>query len=213
MKLYIFAFLFLIFNGITAQKKEYLSIKKGEFPEGIYMTLEEVLQKTPSSAEDIYFKTAVKNDAATLPDKVFFYDKQDDRKIRKPLAVSYKGEMYFQTFRKYTNKEDKTYEADVYSRFCKVLSYGRFLYFEESVRSIWNKGLLSELNSLTQLISGNNKGIVLDLKNKELNIFRDCDDFNDFLFEHEIPSAQCDPDRFTLKDLRKKIDELNASYQ
>nr|WP_315026316.1 hypothetical protein [uncultured Chryseobacterium sp.] len=212
MKLYIFTFFLLIFSKAAGQKKEYPSVKKGDFPEGIYMTLEDVLNKTPSSKEEVYFKSSAEHDSIHLPEKVFFYNKQNNQKLRKPLGVSYKGEMYFQTYRKYTHSEDKSYEANVSSRFCKVLYYGRFLYFEESLRNIWTSGILSELNSRTHLMSGSNKGIILDLKNKEFNILQNCDDLNDFLFEHEIPSIECDPGKFTLEDVHKKIEEINKPY-
>jgi hypothetical protein len=35
--------------------------------------------------------------------------------------------------------KNKGYGPDAYSRFCKVTSYGRFLYFEEDIMGIWSK--------------------------------------------------------------------------
>ncbi|RXM40514.1 hypothetical protein BOQ62_06045 [Chryseobacterium sp. CH21] len=72
MKLYIFSFLICIFNLTAAQEKQYQSIKKGDFPEGIYMTLEDVLNKKPSSTEEVYFKTCEKCDSIAMPEKAFF---------------------------------------------------------------------------------------------------------------------------------------------
>lgn len=144
----LFSFL-LIFNIIIAQKTEYQFIKKGDFPEGIYMTLEDVLNKKPSSTDEVYFETNEKYDDVNLPGKAFFYLKKNNRKVKFPLAVSFKGEMYFQTYRKYTNKKDKGYDPDAYSRFCKVTNYGRFIYFEESMRGMFSKFALGAVSPVT----------------------------------------------------------------
>ncbi|MGG5210406.1 hypothetical protein ACQWU4_15890 [Chryseobacterium sp. MIQD13] len=190
-----------------------MHIKRGDFPEGVYKTLEDVLNKQPTSTEEVYFKVADKNDNSDLPEKAFFYFKKNDKKINLPLAVSYKGEMYFQTYRKYTNKKDKGYDPDAYSRFCKVTNYGRFLYFEEDMRGFFSKILLGTINPITYSINGKTKGIVLDLENKEFNMLRDCEDLNDFFKQHGIAEITCDPEKFTILDLRTKIDEINRPYQ
>ena len=209
-----FLVLFLItFNFAIGQNQEHSHIKKGDFPSGVYMTLEDVLNKTPSSTEEVYYKVAENNDPNESPEKAFFYFKHNDKKIKFPLAVSYNGEMYFQTYRKYTNKKDKGYDPDAYSRFCKVINYGRFIYFEENMRGMFSKMLLGGLNPITYSINGKTKGIVLDLENKEFNMLRDCEDLNDFLKQHGISEIKCDSDKFTIGDLRSTIDEINKSYQ
>ncbi|UKB80320.1 hypothetical protein [Chryseobacterium sp. MEBOG07] len=213
MKLYILTFLFCIFNLTVAQEKQYQSIKKGDFPEGIYMTLEDVLNKKPSSTEELYFKTCKKCDSLDLPEKAFFYFKQKNKRVRVPLAVSHKGEMYFQTYRKYTNKKDNGYDPDQYSRFCRVLNYGRFIYFEENMKGLWSKAFLGALSPLTYSINGKTKGIVLDLENKEFNILQNCDDLNDFLSDHNIAEIQCNSEAYTIGDLRAKIEEINMPYR
>lgn len=208
----VFCFL-LIANIIIAQKTEYQTIRKGDFPEGVYMTLEDVLNKKPSSTDEIYFETSEKYDDVNLPEKAFFYFKKNGKKIKFPLAVSHKGEMYFQTYRKYTNKKDKGYDPDAYSRFCKVTIYGRFIYFEESMRGMFSKFALGAISPVTYSINGNIKGIVLDLENREFNILRDCEDLNNFLKEKNIPEFECKSDIYTIGDLRAKIDEINKPFQ
>ena len=208
----VFCFL-LIANIIIAQKTEYQTIRKGDFPEGVYMTLEDVLNKKPSSTDEIYFETSEKYDDVNLPEKAFFYFKKNGKKIKFPLAVSHKGEMYFQTYRKYTNKKDKGYDPDAYSRFCKVTIYGRFIYFEESMRGMFSKFALGAISPVTYSINGNIKGIVLDLENREFNILRDCEDLNNFLKKKNIPEFECKSDIYTIGDLRAKIDEINKPFQ
>ena len=213
MKVLILSCLIAICNLGNAQDKSPQLIKKGDFPEGIYMTMDDVINKKPSSTEEITLKISDKFDFIKhLPDKAFFYFKATDKKVKLPLALSYKGEMYFQTYRKYTNKKDKGYDPDEYSRYCKVTSYGRFLYFEESMRGLWSKAFLGNLSPLTYSMAGNVKGIVLDFENKELNILRDCADLNDFLKQHNILDKKCTSDEFTIGDLRTVIDEINSPY-
>lgn len=213
MKFLFLSYLFLIFNLTTAQEKEIKFIKKGDFPEGIYMTLEDVLNKKPFSTTEVYFKTTYPNDSINLPEKAFFYYKFSDDRIIYPLAISYKGEMYFQTYNKYTNKKDRGYDPDQTSRYCKVSNYGRFIYFEENMRGIWSKALLVNLNPATYSIKGKIKGIVLDLENKELNMLRDCEDLNNFLIQHEITEIKCNSEDFTIAELRLMIDQINKPYR
>lgn len=213
MKLIFLPFFILIFTLGFGQEKEYQSIKKGDFPDGVYQTLEDVLNKKPTSTEELYFKPSDKKDSIGSPEKVFFYFKEKDKRVRIPLAVSHNGELYFQTYRKYTNKKDKGYDPDQYSRFCKVTNYGRFIYFEENMKGLWSKALMGNLSPITYSIEGNIKGIVLDLDNKEFNMLRDCEDLNDFLKQHQIPEIKCDSDKFTIGELRATIDEINKPYR
>jgi hypothetical protein len=66
-------FLFLS-NIIFSQEIKF--IKKGDFPDGLYMTLEDVLNKKPSSTEELFYKAAIRSDSTKLLEKVFFYFKE-----------------------------------------------------------------------------------------------------------------------------------------
>ena len=81
------------------------------------------------------------------------------------------------------------------------------------MKGLWSKALMVNLTPGSYLIKGAIKGMVLDLENKELNILRDCEDLNDFLQQHDIPQIECNPDTFTIDDLRKTVDVINAPYQ
>ncbi len=212
MKLIFLPFCSIVFSLAFAQK-EIGFIKKGDFPEGVYMTLEDVLNRKPTSTDEVYFKTAYKYDSVNLPEKAFFYYRQKNKRILTPLAISHKGEMYFQTYNKYTNKKDKGYDPDQHSRFCKVSNYGRFIYFEEDMRGLWSKAFLGNLSPNTYSIKGKTKGIVLDLDNKELNILRDCGDVNDFLTQHDISGMKCNSEDLTIGELRLMIEEINKPYR
>ena len=44
-------------------------------------------------------------------------------------------------------------------------------------------------------------------------MLRDCEDLNNFLKEKNIPQIECNSDKFTIGELREKIDEINKPYQ
>lgn len=60
-------------------------VKKGDFPDGLYMTLQDVLDRKPSSNEEVfikYHKSA--KDTLTLPEKTFFHFKEERDKVLYP---------------------------------------------------------------------------------------------------------------------------------
>ena len=213
MKLFFLPVLLVFFSFAYSQEKEIQYLKKGDFPNGVYMTLDDVLNKKPSSTEELTYKKADNYNSTESATKVFFYFKKKNKKVKFPLGVSYEGDMYFQTYRKYTNKKDKGYDPDAYSRFCKVINYGRFIYFEEDMRGLFSKALFGTLSPITYAINGKTKGIVLDLNKKEFNILRNCDDLNEFLKLNGISDIKCDSDKFTIGELRTIIDEINKPFR
>jgi hypothetical protein len=214
MKIFILPFFFLFSSLAIGQEIDNKYIRKGDLPEGVYMTLEDVLNRKPTSTEEVYFKTTEIYDSADLPEKAYFYVKHNNKKVKFPLAVSYKGELYFQTYQKYTNKKDRGFEPDAFSRFCKVSNYGRFVYFEESMKGKWSTAFrIAALGPAGYLINGKIRGIVLDQENKEFNLLRDCEDLNDFLDQHQILEIKCDGGKFTIGELRMTIDEINRPYR
>jgi len=81
------------------------------------------------------------------------------------------------------------------------------------MRGQFSKSALGAINPLTYSINGNIKGIVLDLENKKFNMLRNCDDLNNFLKEKNIPEIQCKSGKYTIAELRTKIDEINKPYR
>lgn len=205
MKNYFVLTLIFVSNFIVCQEIKYL--KKGDFPDGVYITLDDVLNIKPSSTEELFYKSATPADTTKFPEKAFFYFKGKNKKVLYPLGISYNGEMYFQTYRKWTNRKDKGYDPDAYSRFCKVTSYGRFLYFEEDIMGIWAKGLMYNLTYGS--VNGKTRGMVIDFEKKEINIFRDCEDVNVFLKEHNLKEFECQSKRLSIEETRKIIEDIN----
>jgi hypothetical protein len=172
------------------------------------MTLDDVLNMKPSSNEEVYIKFHKSVlDTLNLPEKTFFHFKKERNKVLYPLGISYKGEMYFQTYRKWTNKKDRGYEPGQYSRFCKAIGYGRFVYFEEDLIGTWTRAL--RYNMMLDGGDGKARGMVIDFEKKEMNIFRDCDDINEFLKEHNLSAIECLSKVLTIEQTRKIISEIN----
>ncbi|EON79484.1 hypothetical protein ADIS_0051 [Lunatimonas lonarensis] len=205
MKLILSVFIAIV-GVLNAHGQGYF--KKGDFPEGVYMTIEDVLNVIPSSTEEVFIKSRKNEDPVLLPEKAFFYFKQTKKQVRFPLAVSYQGELYFQTYKKYTNKKDRGFEADAYSRYCRVLFYGRFLYFEENMKS-FSGSALGAVSPLASALDGKVRGIVLDVENLEFNILRSCDDLNEFLLQHGLQEVNCKTEVFTIDQLRQMIVAIN----
>ena len=195
--------LIFLFHFVNSQEIKY--VEKGDFPDGVYMSLEDVLNMKPSSNEQLYFKN--NTDSLKMPEKTFFYFKDNNKKVLYPLGVSYKGEMYFQTYRKWTNRKDRGYEPGQYSRFCKATSYGRFVYFEEDLIGIWTRAL--RYNMMLDGGDGKARGILIDFEKKEMNIFRDCEDVNVFLKEHNLKEFECQSKSLTIEETRQLIEEIN----
>jgi hypothetical protein len=199
--------IFMVFIGaFNAHGQTFF--KKGDFPEGVYMTIEDVLSGIPSSTEEVFIKSRKNEEPVLLPEKAFFYFKHTKKQVRFPLAVSYQGELYFQTYKKYTNKKDRGVEADAFSRYCRVLFYGRFLYFEENMKS-FSGSVLGAASPLASAIDGKVRGIVLDVENVEFNIVRNCDDLNEFLLQLRLAEVNCKTEVFTIGHLRRLIEAIN----
>lgn len=197
--------LMFLFHFVNSQEIKY--VKKGDFPDGIYMTLEDVLNMKPSSNEQVFFKA--NTDSLKMPEKAFFYFKDSNKKVLNPLGVSYKGEMYFQTYRKWTNRKDRGYEPGQYSRFCKATSYGRFVYFEEDLIGTWTRAF--RYNMMLDGGDGKARGMVIDFEKKEMNVFRDCEDVNVFLKEHNLKEIECQLKSFTIEATRQLVEEINKN--
>ncbi|HAH54646.1 MAG TPA: hypothetical protein DCM02_05005 [Flavobacterium sp.] len=66
MKNYFVLVLIFVFNFGVSQEIKYL--KREDFPDGIYMTLDDVLNRKPSSNEEVYIKFhKSEKDTLTLP--------------------------------------------------------------------------------------------------------------------------------------------------
>ena len=190
------------------------------YPAGIYLTKEDFLNKIPKSTEELVPKEVVDIDKSVLygtPNECFFYDLQTDKKVKNAFAVSYRGHLYFQisAILDNRNKTDRAQSNDHPNSFVRVRSFGNNYYYSEAeLANLWAQGVAAGVGGVVvgvavanSLITG--KGIVWDIKNKEFNIFKNCQDYNDFI-KDKYPEGlqQCKNQQPDMLEVRKAIEKI-----
>jgi len=200
MKTTLFLILIIYSFPSFSQEKNSLLIKhpptnkdtlfKPNYPEGIYISKEDFINKKPNYVKDIIPKNIYGKKKAILDTIVhacYFYDAKTDKKIKKVFAISYKGYLYFQLYSilKNRNKLDRAQATNFPNSFVRVIDGGKnYYYTEANLTNQWAKGLAYNLGALGGAIGNTmiyGKGVVWDFKNKEFNIFRNCKDYNEFI--------------------------------
>lgn len=172
-------------------------IYRVDYPNGIYATMEEFLNKTPSSNPELkpqnptdgYYRTQ----ASELETSAFFVNAETKTRIRNVFAVVQNGILYFNIGQiiKNREKEDRGQHPDYPNLFVRVTNGGsNYLYAEALLGNNWGKafagigsGILmggyagSAIGSSVNTI----RGIIWDIQKKQFNIFKNCEDFNNFI--------------------------------
>lgn len=197
-------------------KAEYDSIAKNGCPDGIYFTKQDFINKIPNSKEKIIPKELVgweKDEISGIPDECYFYFVNGDKRVKKVFAVCYRGNIYFQTqaILDNRNKKDKAQTHDFPNGFVKVKSIGENYYYTEAdLVNKWAQGFAyggGVVGGAMAKSLYNYKGIVWDVKNKEFNIFKNCNDYNDFIKVIYPEGVQeCKNQQPDLKKVRQAIE-------
>lgn len=177
----------------VAQKIEEKTIIKENFgyPEGVYKTKQDFISKTPSSNPKISKRGLYGFDKPLLDDDepiCFFFDMKES-KLKNVFAVVHNGFLYFnvKAILENRNKTDRAQDSDNPNSFAKVFLGGEnYLYTEVPLANVWAKALAYNAGAAGGAIAGTlttGKGVVWDYKNQEFNIFKNCDDYNDFIRE------------------------------
>ncbi|WP_120212461.1 hypothetical protein [Epilithonimonas arachidiradicis] len=184
---------------------------KSDYPEGIYATKEDFIKKTPSGNEELSKKGLIGFTKELVDDSVtecFFYDTKSDKKLKDVFAVVYHGSLYFNVAAILThrNKTDRAQTADFPNSFVKALFGGdNYIYTEVPLANVWAKGWAYNVGAPGIVNSG--KGIVWDYKNQEFNIFKNCEDYNDFIKDKYAAGVQkCPKQQPDNNEVRKAID-------
>jgi|GEM_PF-303916 len=200
-------------------------------PNGIYYTKEDFLNKNPNSTEIIVPKGLIgfeKPELNGIPDVCFFYSKNSDKKIKKVFAIAYEGHLYFQiqAILNNRNKTDRAQTNDFPNSFSRVLIAGEnYYYLESDLVNLWVQGVAYNMGATGTFIAqdlssanvklgrtqnfGSKKGIVWDIKNKEFNIFKNCNDYNDFI-KNLYPDGiqECDKHQPDILKVREAIEKI-----
>lgn len=205
-------------KDLTEKPKEILF--KANYPEGIYYTKEDFINKTPNENPKIFAKDLTDyedEELESIEDHCYFYYKVSEKKIKKVFAISYKGYLYFQIKAVIAisnrNKNDNAQTNDLPNSFTRVIKGGdNYFYAEMDLANIWAQGAVAGVlggpggyYAAKEMM--NKKGIVWDFKNKEFNIFKSCKDYNRFIEKIHPESVQkCENQQPDIIEIRKTID-------
>ncbi len=180
------------------------SLFRPNYPEGIYKTKEDFINKKPTETVKIVAKGLVgfeKPYLNNIEHNCFFYYNDTDEKIKNVFAVSFKGHLYFQVnaILSNRNKNDRAQTNSQPNGFVRVIIGGdNYFYTEANLVNQWAQGLAYSGGAIGGALASNmihGKGVVWDFKNQEFNIFKNCEDYNDFIKEKYPDGVQDCPDQ------------------
>lgn len=189
-------------------------------PNGIYKTREDFLNGRISSTDEVFakglygFEKPVLN---TIENNCFFYYKATDEKVKRVFAISYKGHLYFQIYSilENRNKTDRAQTNDFPNSFVRVVIAGKnYYYIEAPLANAWAQGLAyggvgGASGAALANTMVNAKGVVWDVKNQEFNIFKNCQDYNDFVKDKYPAGVQeCKNQQPNLVEVRKAMEVI-----
>lgn len=189
---------------------------KPEYPDGIYLTKEDFINKTPSNELVLLGdkNEPYRDDNIVVCEEPFFYYKETQKKVKNVFAVSHNGFLYFQikAILNNRNKTDRAQRNDYPQSFVRVKSGGDNYYYTESeLVNLWAESLTFAATgnyALAESLS-KTKGIVWDFKNKEFNIFKNCEDFNNFIKSIDSQLAKkCETQQPDIKWVREVIEKI-----
>ncbi|RZJ29691.1 MAG: hypothetical protein EOO48_06900 [Flavobacterium sp.] len=189
------------------------------YPDGIYATKEDFINKKPSSAPELIAKELAgfeKERISGIVDHCFFYYAISDEKIKNVFAISYKGHLFFQleAILKNRNKTDRAQTNSQYNQFTRVTIGGEhYFYAEANLANQWAQGFayggMGAAGAIAAQGMQYDKGIVWDFKNQEFNIFKNCKDYNDFIVplypEGKLACKSQQPDLYQVRNAMQAI--------
>jgi hypothetical protein len=193
---------------------------KPKYPEGVYYTKEDFINKKASNVGKLIPKGLIgfeKPILNTIEHNCFFYIESSDEKLTNVFAVSFQGHLYFQinAILSNRNKKDRAQSNDFPNSFVRVIIGGdNYFYTEANLSNAWAQGLA--YGGVGGAVGGSlantfiyGKGIVWDFKNKEFNIFKNCEDFNEFITSVYSDGVQVcinqQPNYLKIREIIKKI--------
>jgi len=196
-------------------------------PEGIYRTKEDFIRKIPSEILQLTIdKIRLVNDSDSLAHRCFFKEKNTNKRVKNVFAIFHNQHLYFSNWAIIENKDknDKSVSpVESMNSFVRVQFGGdNFLYAEGAFVNPWQTGFSagvaggvggiigSELGKAIDksypITTFGGTGVVWDIKKEEFNIFRNCQDFNEFIENYSVEKIDCGKQIFELKQIREIVD-------
>ncbi|MDX6181543.1 hypothetical protein SGQ44_06615 [Flavobacterium sp. Fl-77] len=189
-----------------------------DFPEGVYHTYEDFLQKKAINMgnaierKTIFGYKSIPKDV--LVDHAFFSWTKNKIKVTDFFAISYNGNLYIQQkyFHEYSVKADKNQDGDNSNSYHRVINDGKFFYLEGPFANAWSKAFAYGTGGAVGGAIGANlnslKGVVFDVKKKEFNFIRDCKDLNLLIEEYNGNIIDCTEKKIDITSVRENVDKI-----
>lgn len=200
------------YSKVYKAANPYQNAFKTTLPDGQYLTKEDFMNATPTknirvTPKGLYgFTKPVVEDGTP---HCFFFD-DSERKVDS-FAIVHKGFLYFKMSEilKNKNKNDRALDSDNPNAYSRVL-FGdeNYLYLEAMLGNPWEKGLNVNIG-LPASMANSQKGIVWDAQNKEFNIFKNCEDFNNFIKDKSPEDVQkCNTKQVEIINVRMALQKI-----
>lgn len=191
------------------------TLYKPNYPEGIYLSKRDFINKVPSSQKSVEMIGFNKKRIDSIIHNPYFYYASTNKKVKNVFAISYKGHLYFQikAILKNRNKTDRAQNTNFHNTFVRVIIGGEnYLYTEAELANQWAYGTAVNFGVAGGLIANDlikGKGVVWDFKNNEFNIFKSCKDYNEFI-ENKVPDEiqECERHQPNMIAVRKTIEKI-----
>ncbi len=216
----LFLLIFLLVYGFTYAQDEQVvtSSEANLYPEGVYLNYRDFISKTPSNqkrveARDVLNPKRKINDPSI--DNCYFNYIRNKKRVKDAFAISYKGSMYFhvKSLQKLMEKKDRKQKIDFKDSFIRVVGQGKYLYMEGYFKKGGGLGFSIGGGPISIGTGGPKeelKGIIFDFEREVFDLFRDCEDFNDFLITTSAVTAfKCDKKALPLEIVRNLIFQIN----
>ncbi len=187
-------------TGQTEPESDNIADMINRYPEGIYVTFEDFIEKKPSDTKRIEardpFKPKKRIRGAQI-DNCFFYYRRNDKRVKDVFAISYSGQLFIQvkSIRDFMEKKERKKLTDHKDSFLRVLDLGNYLYMEGFTKKGGGLGLSIGGGPVSVGTGGPReelKGIIFDFDRNQFDLFTDCKDFNRFLqYEHPERVFKC----------------------
>lgn len=179
-------FLLLFVTKSHSQNSSDSIVKR--YAEGIYDDKEDFIEGFPSRTVSIDLHVS-DSGATELIGRGYFEYSETGKKLKNVFAISYEGNLYFQTghitLPRNRNKKDKdqtSWTIGALHEFNRVIFMtAKFAYTEVILKSGWETGLAVNVGGR---VYGYKKPVVWDYQNNEFNILRNCKDHNDFMAQN-----------------------------
>ena len=187
-----------------------------DYLEGVYLTFDDFLAKNASTLPKLERRHISGNQRIhrdSIVNHLFFYNVPAFDKYSDAAVISFNGQLYIRQrdILKYARKGDRNEAGHNPRSYHRVISDGKQLYLEGDFSNQWARGAAAGLGPAGGVWAANmdrRKGLVFDFDSKTFDIFKDCENFVEFLKERKISeSVACK--QFSIKDVRRIIDNYN----